>query len=323
MINLLTFFKNHFDSDRISNDNMVKFTQSHIQRLTANNPANIYDTLIADTTTAFTTFGSILSEEDTSFSTQQALTLQVDDLFEEFKSMVSQKEGLVRATWGKVSPQYIEFFPSGLTEYANATKANIEILMQRVVVKATKYETEIGTPFLTLFTDLQTNYVAARTAQLAGIGDVAGDKTSVHETRLALATQLMTNLLTIAVNHIGDPDRGMDYFDQSIIRPNSSSTIDEGELFTGEVPATTTQAIIKNSNPDMTLVIANTGTRPLTFSASSTPDTPGTRSLTVAPGDTLTQSIDQITPDAQEGWAFVVTNPETETLGTYSVERLP
>lgn len=49
MINLQIFFKNHFDTQFISDDNMRKFADNHLQRLVVNNPGGIYTPIITDT----------------------------------------------------------------------------------------------------------------------------------------------------------------------------------------------------------------------------------------------------------------------------------
>lgn len=323
MINLLTFFKNHFDSSEFSNANWLRFVESHLQRMIRKNANSLYDERITLLRTAIEAFKKALNEEDTSFAQQQAQTKRTNDLIANFKSSVSQKEGIVRGTWGIGSPVYIEFFPQGLTEYAQATKGNISILMNRIAAKAQKYAADLAPSFVDMFVDFASQYNTIRAEQLTSIGDVAADKTLVHETRFALSVLVMQNLHFVAFRHVGDADGGMDFFDQSIIRRAGSNTIDEGEIFTGEVEASTTVTVIENISPDMTLVITNTGTTPLTFSASSEADVIGSGSLTVAAGDTVTERISQITAEAEEGWFFVATNPSAEVLGSYSVERLP
>jgi hypothetical protein len=51
MINLETFFKNHFDTKEISDNNLKLFAEDHLQRITANNPGGIYSSGITASTT--------------------------------------------------------------------------------------------------------------------------------------------------------------------------------------------------------------------------------------------------------------------------------
>jgi hypothetical protein len=246
MINLQTLFENFFNTDRISDDNLKKFTQDHIQRLTNNNGSGMFTELLTDTNTAYTTYFGKITDKDLAFAVQQSLTMSADNLMETFKSSVSQKEGIIRGTYGKDSPVYQEFFPLGVSEYSNATKANIETLMTRMVNSSTAHVAELGLPFKTLFTDIKTNYIAARTAQLAKISEVSTDRTDTHTTRDVIETQLCKNLHFIGYSFPGNADRCMDFFDQSIVRPSQSSASDGIGRAAGIITNETTGVVLQD-----------------------------------------------------------------------------
>ena len=86
MINLLTFFRNHFDSSEFSNANFLRFSESHLQRMIRKNTNSLYDERIALLRDAIEAFKKALNEEDTSFALQQAQTKRTDDLIADFKS---------------------------------------------------------------------------------------------------------------------------------------------------------------------------------------------------------------------------------------------
>ena len=223
MINLTTFFKNHFDTKEISDDNMKKFTEVHLQRLVANNTGGEFTTMVTDTTTAYTDYYGSMTDEDTKFAIQQGLTITMNNAVEAFKKAVSQKEGLVRGNFGKDSHEYQEFFPLGVTEYTKATLANIEMLMDRFIAAANNYVGTLGIPFLTEFQDYKNIYQSARDSQLQKIGEVAESKTDTSVKRDSLENELMKNVHLIASMFIGDVNRCMDFFDQSFIRDSSSN----------------------------------------------------------------------------------------------------
>ncbi|HEY5744831.1 MAG TPA: hypothetical protein VIU12_02035 [Chryseolinea sp.] len=62
------------------------------------------------------------------------------------------------------------------------------------------------------------------------------EKTDTAEARHALEDQLMNNLLTLAIAFKRNPDAGMAYFDQSIIRPANSAD-DEEPVLAGSTAA--------------------------------------------------------------------------------------
>ncbi len=217
MINLETLFKVPFDTDKISDDNLNKFTNDHIQRIIANNDNGQYDLMRDATITAYNEYFGSITDEDTVTALRQSLTKTTDNIIDEFKSTISQKEGLIRSIWGKEAPTYQEFFPYGLTEYSNLTKANVETLMKRMSLAATKYQDDLGENFAQLFTDFFNNYKAAREAQLEKKGKVSTDKTTTSAKRDVVEIQLYKNIHKLAIQFPGNPDRGMDFFDQSII----------------------------------------------------------------------------------------------------------
>lgn len=219
MVNLMTFFRNHFDTKEISDDRLRKFSEDHLQRLAANNGNGEYTDLIAAATAAYNGYFGAITDEDTRFAIQQGLTRAMQNIFEEFKKAVSQKEGMVRALWGKESPEYQEFFPLGLREYAQATLATVETLMSRMADAAERRLAALGQPFADQFADLKSRFLAARAGQLQKFGAVADSRNTTRESRDELEIQLMKSLLTLALKFTGDGERGLGFFDQSIIRP--------------------------------------------------------------------------------------------------------
>ncbi len=228
MINIRSIFKNHFSTARISDDNFRKFANDHVARITANNKNGQYTQMLQLTTQLAVDYDTLIKQEDSTFATQQGNTIKTDQITEQFKKTVSQKEGTVRGEFGVDSPEYQEFFPNGLTEYSTATRANIETLLQRLIDKSQKYANILGNNLYNIFVTLQTQYQTARNEQLIVIGNVDMLKSQVTTAREALEKQIMINILTLAIEFLDNPDRADDFFDQSIIRPKQSK--DDGTV---------------------------------------------------------------------------------------------
>ena len=229
MQNLKAFFKNHFNTPQISDDNLKKFTEDHLQRLVSNNTGGQFDALITDTTTAYTTYYGAISDEGARFALQQALTKAMNNAVEAFKKAVSQKEGIIRGTFGKDAPAYQEFFPFGVTEYTHANLADIERLMDQFLTAANAHVAEVGIPFVTEFQNYKSAYMSAREAQLLKKAEVTDLKSASTVKRDVVEVQLMKNLLTVAGMYIGKEEMCNDFFDQSIIRSGSSDNGEEEE----------------------------------------------------------------------------------------------
>lgn len=217
MIDLQRFFENHFDSGRISDNKLRRFSEAHLRLLATNDPEEKYTQLLEEATLAHTAYYGSQVDEDVKFAVQQGFTKRKDSLFDRFKSLVSQKEGIIRGTFGKGTPEYEEFFPLGLSEYSNATLSTIDTLMERMVAAAEKYESRLGQDLYNLFVDIRDEYASIRQTQLEKMGEVSESKADSEATRDVLETCLMRNVLLIAADHIGQPDRVSQFFDQSVL----------------------------------------------------------------------------------------------------------
>jgi hypothetical protein len=313
MLNLRKFAVNYFDTKEISDDNLKKFSEIDIQNLIANNPGSIYDQIILDSTNAHTNYYGAITNEDVRAAIKEGSTIAMNGSLKLFKETVSQKEGIVRGTYGADSPTYQEFFPHGLTEYSNATLSTAETLMDRMVSRATAHVAELTAPFVTLFTNLKTSFLAKRDAQLLLIGDVKGLKQATSQNRDVLEKQMMTNLLTVALNNIGNPDAIDIYFDQSFIKPASQKT------FSGKVDALKIVNIDSRkykSEQDITLY--NNGDGSLSFGLSKFIDKSGIVQITLSPHEEKKVNASEL-GDVTTCKYLNVSNPDATLEGDYKV----
>ena len=316
-MNLKTFFKNIFNTKEISDDNIRKFAQTHVSRLTAANTGGIYTPQLTAVQGLYTAFANAVNAEDVALANQQGSTITADDYFYEFKTAISQKEGIVRGIFGVNSAQYQAFFPEGMSEYSAATKGNVEMLMNRIVQAATLYNASLTPDFLPLFAGIETNYLAARNAQLQNIGGVEVLKSATAVARQALTLQLMKNLLIIASNNVGDTTMLEDFFDQSFIRSNTAP--DDGSI-EGTVAGNATVNIENTGltiNTDFT--ITNTGTQALKFGIETTEFNPVAFGIDVAPNSTVVANYLELLGPNPPGSAFFNVTNMTPAIGSYSV----
>lgn len=222
MLDLRTLFKNHFDTVRVSDDALRKFAQDHVARLKANNQNGGYARMLADTERVYKSYCEAIDTEDANFATQQGSTMNVDKLMDEFKKSVSRYEGAVRAEFGVGSNEYQQFFPNGMTEYNQATKANIEMLMARLDAMFSKHASNFSPNVVNMFAKYAQDYNTARNEQLVKFGNTGMYKQQTAQVRAKLEHILAQNLLLIAAEHIGQPQMLNVFFDQSIVQPNKS-----------------------------------------------------------------------------------------------------
>lgn len=267
MLDLRNFFKNHFDTREVSDDNLHKFTEDHISRLMARNGNGQYSQLIAETTQLHAKFYNYVKQEDQTFSLQQGKTLLTDNIISEFVSQVSRREGAVKAEFGKDSPEYQEFFPQGLTEYHQISKANAEMLMDRIYQKGISYQNALGSNFGNIFGDILDRYLAARNQQLQAMGNVDAFKSEASAAREMLTLQLMRNLLTVATQYVGNLDRLDDFFSQEIIR--RKNTKEDGSVEIKIAPSSVLNVESEGIYPSTEITFTNTGTKSLRIGLSN------------------------------------------------------
>lgn len=312
-MDLKRFPVNQFDTDRISDDNLKKFSEIAIQNFIANNPGSIYDQMIIDITTAHTDYYGAITDEDVKTAIKEGSTIAMNGSLKLFKETVSQKEGIVRGTYGASSPTYQEFFPHGLTEYSNATLGTAETLMDRMVSRATAHVAELTAAFVTLFTNLKTSFINKRDAQLLLIGEVKGKKVVTGSNRNVLEVVLMKGVLTVALNNIGNPDAIDIYFDQSFIKPASQKT------FSGKVDALKIVNIDSRkykSEQDITLY--NNGDGSLSFGLSKLKDKAGIIQITLSPHEEKKVNASEL-GDVTTCKYLNVSNPDAALEGDYKV----
>lgn len=215
-VNFKTFFKNHFDTKEISDDTLRLFTEDELVRL-ANDTSGSYITILADTTTAYQNFFGKIVDEATRFAIQQARTMTMDNTWNLFISTIQRKEGTIRSEFGKDTPKYQEFFPFGLNEYNETNLVNIETLMNRFINACNNNNAQLPVNFVDQFITIRNDFVTARNLQLDAISDVANLKNDTSANRDALEVQLMKNLLIVASNNIGHPERIKRFFNQTIL----------------------------------------------------------------------------------------------------------
>ena len=227
MIDLKKIFKNHFNTEKISDDNLRKFAEVHIERLAANNGTAQFTTMITNTTNAYTAYFGAMTNERTKYAIQQGLTIAMNNTVDSFKSFVSKKAGVINDIFDKDTPVYQEFFPFGVSEYTNATLATIESLMQTFVAAVERHSAELGAQMLSDAENFLNEYKAAREAQLEKIGEVKGQKVVTSTTRDVIENELMKNVYLIGSMFVGNIAQCMAFFDQSIIRPDNTKDEEE------------------------------------------------------------------------------------------------
>jgi hypothetical protein len=217
MIELARYFRILFLSVRISRDRLRIFTEAHIQALTNNNPGGIFTAILTAVTNAYNAYFGDLASRSLNEAVKQAKTQARDISRENLQKNISENEALVKYTYRNTPDVYQEFYPFGVDEYHQADVANYVIITERYRQALANHAGDFTPAFVTAYNNLHTTFMSNFNAQLAAVGDIYTEISELQTSRQALATQLTINLLTIALQYVGDESKADVYFRQDIL----------------------------------------------------------------------------------------------------------
>lgn len=217
MIDIAKYFLILFTATFINREMLKQFAETHINRLTANNPGGIYSTILANITTAYNLFFGDEASEALLLSVQKGLTLGMNTSRLALLHFIQQKEGAIKSKYGKGSLEYLQAFPHGLEAFGAASLIEFKTLAQNFLAFLVVHAAALEPGLVATCTTLLNTFEANRTAQLTQIGTVTGMHIDAGEAKDDLCKGLTYNLLTVARDNLGHPENISKYFDTSII----------------------------------------------------------------------------------------------------------
>jgi hypothetical protein len=312
MIQVETLFENWFDDPRITVPRFKNFAQNNVTRMQANNTGNVYDTNITDTQLKITNLDNAIMNKGGENWEQASSVLGKNLKRELLQDFLSQKEGLIKSTFGKKSEEYKEFFPKGLDDFRRSTDEEFEektgIFLQKII----KYVGVLGAPFKADFETKRNAYVDAEAAVEANKGDVDGTGLAERVALNDLQIQLMINVYTIGIQNVGGPADviATTFFDESLLFNDHTTHIAKGE-----VPAHAAKpAMAIEYHATNRFHIEHKSARPLKWQMHLN-GVPVGNEFTTQIGEKLNKTYAEFAPD---GDSLVVRNDEDET-GKYRV----
>ncbi len=221
MKKLESYAENPFGNIGFGRDLTVVFFSDMTDRLkqAVANGAPFAD-LLAPTSEKFTNLQLSHSSTVTAKTQLKSQTLTVDQIIDVFKVKILDSEALVLTKFKKPTPEYLKFFPNGRTAYNNVNKGNIDTMMDQAILAFTLHQDVLGSEILKEFQDLKDQYDAARSDQQRQKQNKGGSIGSWDDNLEIMKDQAFDNLLVIARNYKGQPEKIKMYFDTSIITPD-------------------------------------------------------------------------------------------------------
>jgi len=271
------YFENEFDSRIYSRENWMRFLEDYILRLkkeiTNGEPLQLY---LQEIESLYNQATNSSGKTAYNRGLQKSSTLNVDVTLKEFKALVSKREGKIRDTFGKGSPEYIVFFPNGVSEYSNMTKKTIENLFHRFCDAAEQFKTELGFEFVDETTTLHNKYLDLRSTQVGKKQDVASTVNNFEITLAKIKDVLHIQRLQLAILYYRNPPKALSLFNTSLIENNRKSKTqkEQDNTYTVTIPANTTKEAGFAFSVDKTMLFSNVGSEAVLIYGAATVDAP-------------------------------------------------
>ena len=252
-------FLSSFENIKVGKPKQLKFCDDALKRLISAVGAGApFSILVSPTQIAFDNLLSSLNTTTSTFAQQQSRTLTVDNILKSFKILISKREATIRGLCDTDTPEYQEIFPQGLTQYTKINKSTAPILMNQLCSGITNNVVVLGQSMLDEFKQLLVDYLKAREMQELKKGTTEQGRSSWDECIAIMYLQFNYNLLTIAREYPGQPEKAKIYFDQNILRLHKHTAQDGGEQPLTEqiAPLATLTPIMKFAATD-TILLSN------------------------------------------------------------------
>lgn len=319
MIELAKYFRILFMSVRISRERLKDFTESHILRLTANNPGGIFTTILTAVTAAYNNYYGDLSSESVNLAVQEGKTIAMNASRVALEKILSDNENLVAYTYRNTPETYEEFYPLGMSEYYQSDLPTFETITDRYKTVLAAHAGDFTAGFVTDYNTAQALFKANREAQTTAKANVSAERSDLVTTREELAYYLTKNVLTIALEYTGEEAKAEVYFDQSILNAafKESATKVDANIDPG-----LTQNVFDNvTKPEVEIKGNNNGEEALYIGYKASEDEACTAADKVlAPGEVGYATSGEL------GWSTTkkylnVTNPGANA-GSYIIEKV-
>lgn len=272
MKNLESYLELPFEYILASREKICLFFETHYESLnymvTAGAP---FASLLTPTKEAVVSLRSCIGQTTTSIAQQKSTTYTTDECIDIFVKFVKTKEAKVRDKYGKDSALYIEFYPNGMKPFNNISKKSVDALLEQQIAAYKNHPNDFPPELLIELQKISDNYHEARQNQQSKKSQTKEKQQSWDECLEIMKDQAFVNLLTIAKEYRGKPDKIKLFFDTSIIAPpKPKENTESGYIL--DIPAASKKPADISFSVDDSLLINNNGNGILYCYAAATAD---------------------------------------------------
>ena len=217
MIDLHKFLINPFDDPKISVDELLAFGTDHLQRMNSNDPDGVFGERITATTTAVTAVGNAFTDDQTKLGVRKARKQAKDAYRTALPGSIAKIAAAVAAEFGASAPEVAECLPQGRTVFSNCADDKVANHLQTLVNGVTAHQPPLAAKVVTDATALLTGWNAVYAPSESAGGAKTTTQAAKNAARAALQLELFKNLLTLALNFAGQPEKLDTYMQQGLL----------------------------------------------------------------------------------------------------------
>ena len=144
MLDLVKFHVNPYDDIKISLNNLIDYTGTHLQRLVENNPGALFNQRITATTTALSGLDATMSDNDTKLSLRMARVHAKEAFRQALPENLLRIHSAVIAAFGPDSTQENECFPQGRKPFAVCPDDQLDDKLEALLNCLTPWSAQVG-----------------------------------------------------------------------------------------------------------------------------------------------------------------------------------
>lgn len=220
MTNPTPFFAPDFFGTRdVTLPRLQKFARATVQRLTLDNPGQVFDALIADLTAHYEALFGDITATDAGISQRRGSAQLMWGALADLQHQLEADEDLIKYKSKKTPAIRAAFFPNGRKEYGDATLLTADKLLERAATVATTYATKLGADFdASSYTGFYTAFKEARDSTGAGDEQSAKARAAAETHRQSLTARLTDAVKLVAAQFLRDEARAAAYFPVGLLQ---------------------------------------------------------------------------------------------------------
>ena len=228
MLDLVKFHVNPYDDIKISLNNLIDYTGTHLQRLVENNPGALFNQRITATTTALSGLDATMSDNDTKLSLRMARVHAKEAFRQALPENLLRIHSAVIAAFGPDSTQENECFPQGRKPFAVCPDDQLDDKLEALLNCLTPWSAQVGITHVSNLGGLLSTWISLLAAVESSSAKKNTSESARRSARAALQLELFKNLLALAAAFPNDIARARTYYPQHLLE-NPEPSQQEGE----------------------------------------------------------------------------------------------